>query len=852
MFRGLLSFSYKRSFCATRRYSSFGKNDTFNTMEMKKNLKSLTIEDCEFGNIIRLTHESVIADCFHKPTQTTIAAKILLNFENKELKELETEYNTLSELPHHENVITILQKLTVKFPESLLKNHIADEYMESKLKDKTTLVYFFKKYSNNLDDYLFDKRLNIIQYHRILQSMASALFHLEKNLILHGNLNLNKFLIDEDNEKIVLCGFSCSKKMKDETFTLEIPNNYSKYGSWVYQADEIRNTKTPGIINYSKQSSFAFGILMYEIIFKDGYPFANEHFAYSFKGFKGDTKFEWYHKMIKSLISIDSESRLSIPDCVKILNLPIDKNNGEKEFPSYHINDYLPSYDPEYKNLVKKANEENDKIAQYKLANIANNFAGFQYYLMTAASNNYLPAQVGLALYYFGGSAASAEKAIQMLLPAVNHLNNPIAQHLIVSYYFNGDEYKTVLNSLFFTKDENTEEKRIKKIYDLTLNSALQKFPKAQNFLGSNYFGNSTLNLTRNIFKGFQWTIQSNYQRELASYFMLERCYSLLVRDDKLEQSVQFCRKGAYFGDFSALHVLAYYYLDGIFIEKNVEKAILLFHSNAERGFGSSQAVLGEIYHEGKYNCEKNIEKAFNYYKLAAEQNVPNAQFSLASFYSAGEVVDKNDDEAFKWIEKSALNNYADAQFELGKIYFHGYLNCKQDYEKGFYYFKLAADQGHISAIFNVASCYDVGKGVKQDKSKAVSYYKLAAVDGDANANFNVGYCYYFGIGVEKDFKQAVEWLRKAADKGQFKAQYYLGTCYLNGNGVEANATEAFRWFLLAGNQGFSQAQFALGHLCEKGIGTHKDITNAIHWYKAAAEQNYLPAKEKLASMVNH
>ena len=817
-----------------------GDDDSFNELtEMRKSLVSLTIEDCEFGNIIRITHESVIVDCTHKPTQTTMVAKILLNLENKELKELETEYNTLSELPPHENIITILQKQTIKFPESIIENNILDENIKSKLKDKTTIIYFLKKYSNNLEDFLFNNRqnLNSIQYHKILQSIASALLHLEKNLILHGNLNLNKFLIDEKNQKIVLCGFGFSKKMNDNSFIIEIQNNYLKYGNWIYQADEIRNSITPGMINYSKQSSFAFGIIMHEILFVH-YPFVTELFflnqSYRLK-LNEDSKFKWYYQMINSLLSIDVNSRLSIENCLEILNLAINKDNEEKLlFPSYFIKDYLPSFDPEYKNLIKQANEENDKIAQYKLANLEKDVEKMIFYLHLAVENNYLPAQIMLAVYYIFHTSNNEEKVIQLLLPAL-HVNNPIAQYLIV-VFSETETCKNLLDSFYFNENENTDEIKTKKIYNLVLQSALQKFPRAQSSLAENYFHGFKLNVKKiNYLKGFYWIIQSSNQKEVKAYLILYRFYSKLVNDIDNKQTIQYCKFAAYFGDSLGQYLLAAHYLEGNFsVEKDIEKAIALFQLSAEKGNSLSQSYLGEVYYHGLHHCEKNLEKSFHFYKLAADQNLPSAQYMIASFYISGEGVDRDIVEGLKWMRLSALHNYPKAQFELGTLFYHGFSSIKQDYERAFYYFNLAAIQFYLPAIFHVASCYDFGHGVKEDKNKAFSLYKLAAVEGDVIAIFTVGYYYFMGFGVEKNVNKAVEWLRIAADKDHTQAQYYLANCYLTGDGIKRDYNEALRLFKISSDKGFSLSQCALAQIYLRNEDTRDE---ALRLFKLSADQ---------------
>ncbi|MFM8234327.1 MAG: tetratricopeptide repeat protein, partial [Holophagaceae bacterium] len=80
--------------------------------------------------------------------------------------------------------------------------------------------------------------------------------------------------------------------------------------------------------------------------------------------------------------------------------------------------------------------------------------------------------------------------------------------------------------------------------------------------------------------------------------------------------------------------------------------------------------------------------------------------------------------------------------------------------------YRLAADQGHASAQFNLGVMYDNGRGVPQDDVQAVKWYRLAADQGFAKAQFNLGGMYAKGQGVTQDYVQAHKWFNLAAAQG--------------------------------------------------------------------------------------
>jgi hypothetical protein len=77
--------------------------------------------------------------------------------------------------------------------------------------------------------------------------------------------------------------------------------------------------------------------------------------------------------------------------------------------------------------------------------------------------------------------------------------------------------------------------------------------------------------------------------------------------------------------------------------------------------------------------------------------------------------------------------------------------------------YRLAAEQGHAEAQFNLGFCFANGKGVAQDEAEAVRYFRLAAEQGYADAQFNLGCCFANGKGVAQDEAEAVRFYRLAA-----------------------------------------------------------------------------------------
>ena len=81
----------------------------------------------------------------------------------------------------------------------------------------------------------------------------------------------------------------------------------------------------------------------------------------------------------------------------------------------------------------------------------------------------------------------------------------------------------------------------------------------------------------------------------------------------------------------------------------------------------------------------------------------------------------------------------------------------------------------------SVATAQDFDKGLEAaiagDFQTALQEWRPLAEQGDVSARFNLGLMYANGHGVPQDDAEAVKWYRLAAEQGAAGAQYNLGIC---------------------------------------------------------------------------
>ena len=133
-----------------------------------------------------------------------------------------------------------------------------------------------------------------------------------------------------------------------------------------------------------------------------------------------------------------------------------------------------------------------------------------------------------------------------------------------------------------------------------------------------------------------------------------------------------------------------YYY--GFVVEKDINKALILWEDAANKGHAVAQYRLATLYDRGMESLAPDPQKALQLYRSAARQGYVEAQLELAERYLAGDVVEKDDAKAYQWCRKAAENGSAEAQCMLSDMYGNG-LGVKLDYVQAYMWCKMAADR---------------------------------------------------------------------------------------------------------------------------------------------------------------
>lgn len=303
-----------------------------------------------------------------------------------------------------------------------------------------------------------------------------------------------------------------------------------------------------------------------------------------------------------------------------------------------------------------------------------------------------------------------------------------------------------------------------------------------------------------------------------VSQYILGRLY---LRGDEVEKDINnalyWFKRSIDNGDTRAYSSIAFIYLQKIATQNAIEEGYRMLHKGAECGNVACAFLLGIEYISGNTWGERNIisidkNKGIGLIRKAADNGLLKAQKYLGDYYRK----ESNEWAALKYYRLAAEQGDSDSLFYAGL-----YSKRRGHNEDAVKYYQMAVEQDNVSAMNNLAVCYEYGQGIEKDEKDAFKLYKRAAEAGDDVAQNNLAICYENGIGTIADFSQSLIWSKKAAENKNLAATRKLARKYFEGIDIEKDIETATHWYI---------------QLAE--IGTPKDIYDTSQFFKEIGDEN--------------
>lgn len=362
------------------------------------------------------------------------------------------------------------------------------------------------------------------------------------------------------------------------------------------------------------------------------------------------------------------------------------------------------------------------------------------------------------------------------------------------------------------------------------------------------------------------------------------------------ENVVKWIKKAAKLGEEYSQYRLGIIYKNGLYVNKDIDKAIFWFSKAAVQGEQKSYNELLSLQSRNlskqlptppeisKYLNNKEYKKAYNYF-IKTKYNF-RSQFNLGLHYENGLFVKKDYQKAFVWYLKSAMQGFDRAQNKVGEMY--KYANgVNFDRDKALFWFRKAALQNNSQARSNMdfigKYSYDDWEMVnnlrfnrndnklaleilqyliQKDKSK-IYMYELAELYYDLNNVDKSLYWYeqaqaYKRLGVyykkNKNIQKSKYFFEKAYIQNTNDSEVLeeLIKIYLDGHGIKYTKNDnklLLKWLDKEISKKNTQALFILGYMNQKGLGLTKNLNKATILYTQAMQIGHKKASYQLINI---
>jgi TPR repeat protein len=229
--------------------------------------------------------------------------------------------------------------------------------------------------------------------------------------------------------------------------------------------------------------------------------------------------------------------------------------------------------------------------------------------------------------------------------------------------------------------------------------------------------------------------------------------------------------------------------------------AVTFLTDSCNGGYGEACTYFGWVLENGK-GVEKNPEKALVLYRKGCDAGNAGGCFNLGLDYDDGHGVGNDLSQAAAFYRKACDGDFAEGCTNLGYMYDHS-IGMKKDEGEAFKLYSKGCDGGNPSGCTDLGVLYFLGDGVEKDEAKALSLFRKGCEGDDETACDDVGIIYREGKAVAKDESQAVGFFRKACDGGSAKGCDNLGASYEDGEGLARDIQLAAKFYRRACDGGF-------------------------------------------------
>lgn len=328
----------------------------------------------------------------------------------------------------------------------------------------------------------------------------------------------------------------------------------------------------------------------------------------------------------------------------------------------------------------------------------------------------------------------------------------------------------------------------------------------------------------------------------------------LLGKD--IQKANELTEKAAELNDEWALYILAHAYAYGTTegYEKDAVKAKEYYERCIEIGelfYSASLCELGLELCDSR-NSIYDLDRGINLLNEAAKHDEVTSANYLGHIYEDGFLVPQDIDKAIEYYKIAVEQDHPKAQYNLGRLLIEGLFGAPKDEKLAIDLLERAAQQGNLDAMEDLGICAYEGKGMPVDMKRARMLFEKCAREGLPQSQYDFALMNLNGKGGQVNYKAAEYWYNKVLDSGIDvlikDAKWDLALMYTNNTQEYA---KAFPLWTLFAKEGNAEAQYNLGLFYAKGWAIPQDDNIAKYWIGEAAKQG-LPVAIEVMNELNN
>lgn len=254
--------------------------------------------------------------------------------------------------------------------------------------------------------------------------------------------------------------------------------------------------------------------------------------------------------------------------------------------------------------------------------------------------------------------------------------------------------------------------------------------------------------------------------------------------------------------------------------------------ASADKCPGAPEALLARAANRTVVT-EEGLSMLAKYHK----QKDPAAYFEAALTVLTGKTTIVGPEVGFELLNQANVLGDPAANFFSGALYAAGTIGGKVNYPEALRHWQIAADAGHLDAIFQVANMHAAGLGTRKDMKKAFDYYSRAAERGHVFAAYQLAVMVNSGDGVKKDHALAYRLARNLADQGEVIGAVLAASALLQQRDAKEHENEVLYWMDVAIRDGDAKIREQVGALRPQVVAAYQ---------RAKAPPEYRPRRRKI------